>query len=520
MRRVFIDGESLAIEDVVAVSRGGAQVEIPQKVKEKAKRSRRVLEEFVRKKKVVYGVTTGFGALGSVIVPSERIKELQSNLIRSHSAGVGKPLNKDVTRALMLLRANTLAKGNSGIRLETLEALVQMINKGVYPLIPEKGSVSASGDLAPLSHMTLVMMGEGEAEYKGETMSGGEAMEKAGISPVELDSKEGLALNNGTQLMTAIGALAVHDAERLIKTAEIAASMSLEALSGISDAFDGRVHQVRPHPGQIATARNIRVLTAGSEIIKSSGEVMGEMGESRVRAPQDPYSLRCVPQVLGAARDAVAYVRKVIETEINSATDNPLIFADDGECLSGGNFHGQPVSVAMDLLGIALTIVGNMSERRIARLIDENLSHGLPAFLIHREVEKGIHSGFMCAQITAAALASENKSLAHPASVDSIPTSANFEDFVSMGSIAARKAMEILRNVEHIVAIELLCATQGIDFRGPEKLGQGTRVAYSLIRKRVPMLKEDRVMSKDIEAVTELIRSGELVEAVERASTN
>jgi len=514
---VFIDGESLAIEDIVAVSRGGAQVEIPQKVEEKVKRCRRVLEEFVRKKRVVYGVTTGFGALGSVVVPTDRIKELQSNLIRSHSAGVGKPVDRDVTRALMLLRANTLAKGNSGIKLETLETLVQLINKGVHPLIPEKGSVSASGDLAPLSHMTLVIMGEGEAEFEGETMSGGEAMKKAGISPVELDSKEGLALNNGTQLMTAIGALAVHDAERLIKNAEIAASMSLEALSGILDAFDERIHQVRPHPGQIATARNIRLLAAGSEIIKSGGEVVEEMRESKIRAPQDPYSLRCVPQVLGATRDAVAYVRRVIETEVNSATDNPLIFADDGECLSGGNFHGQPISIAMDLLGIVLTIIGNISERRIARLIDENLSQGLPAFLIHRDVEKGIHSGFMSVQYTAAAIASENKVLAHPASVDSIPTSANFEDFVSMGSIAARKAMEILRNAEFIVAIELLCGAQGVEFRGSEELGEGTRVVYSLIRERVPMLKEDRVMSKDMEAVAELVRSGELVEAVKEA---
>jgi histidine ammonia-lyase len=517
MGKVLIDGESLTIEDVVAVSRGGTQVEIPKKVKGKVERSRRVLEEFVRKKKVVYGVTTGFGALASVVIPTERIKQLQSNMIKSHSAGVGKPLGRDATRALMVLRANTLAKGNSGIRLETLETLVQMINKGVHPIIPEKGSVGASGDLAPLSHMTLVVMGEGEAEYKGERMSGGAAMKKAGISPVELNAKEGLALNNGTQLMTAIGVLAIHDAERLIKTAEIAASMSLEALSGISDAFDKRIHRVRPHPGQIATARNIRFFTRGSEMIKSSDEVIKEMGAPETRAPQDPYSLRCVPQVLGTTRDAITYARKVIEIEINSATDNPLIFTDDGACLSGGNFHGQPVSVAMDLLGIALTIVGNMSERRIARLIDKDLSYGLAAFLIHGEVEKGIHSGFMPAQITAAALASENKVLVHPASVDSIPTTANFEDFVSMGSIAARKAAEILKNVEHIVAIELLCAAQGIDLRGPEKLGHGTRVAHSLIRKRVPILVEDRVISEDIEAVTELIRSGELVKTVEEA---
>ncbi len=517
MRRVVIDGESLTVEDVVAVSRGGAQVEIPQKAREKVNRSRQVLEEFVRKKKVVYGVTTGFGALGNVIVPPEHIKELQSNLIRSHSAGVGKPLDGDATRALLLLRANTLAKGNSGIRLETLETLVAMINKGVHPIIPEKGSVSASGDLAPLSHMTLVIMGEGEAEFEGKTMSGEDALEKAGISPVRLDSKEGLALNNGTQMMTAIGALAVHDAERLIKNAEIAASLSLEALGGISDAFDERIHLVRPHPGQIETAKNLRLLTAGSKIIKSSSESIREAEKSEMRPPQDPYSLRCVPQVLGASREAIVYARKIMETEINSATDNPLIFADDGEFLSGGNFHGQPISVAMDLLGISLTTMGNISERRIARLIDQKLSHGLPPFLIHREVEKGIHSGFMSAQITAAALASENKVLSHPASVDSIPTSANFEDFVSMGSIAARKATEILRNVEGIVAIELLCAAQGVEFRGPEKLGQGTGVAYSLIRGRVPILKEDRVISKDIEVVTKLIRSGDLVEAVEEA---
>ena len=517
MRRAVIDGESLTVEDIVAVSRGGAQVEIPQEVEEKVNRSRQVLEEFVRKRKVVYGVTTGFGALGNVIVPSEHLRELQSNLIRSHSAGVGKPLDRDATRALLLLRANTLAKGNSGIKLKTLETLVAMINEGVHPIIPEKGSVSASGDLAPLSHMTLVIMGEGEAEFEGKTTSGEDALKKAGISPVRLDSKEGLALNNGTQMMTAIGALAVHDAERLINNAEIAASLSLEALSGISDAFDERIHLVRPHLGQIETAKNIRRLTAGSKIIKSSGEAIRETEKSKMRPPQDPYSLRCVPQVLGASREAIGYVKKIIETEINSATDNPLIFANDGKCLSGGNFHGQPISIAMDLLGTALTIIGNISERRTARLIDENLSQGLPAFLIHKEVKKGIHSGFMSVQYTAAALASENKSLAHPASVDSIPTSANFEDFVSMGSIAARKATEILRNVERIVAIELLCAAQGVEFRGPEKLGQGTHVAYSLIRGRAPTLREDRVMSKDIEAVTKLIRSGELVEAVEEA---
>lgn len=517
MMKVLADGENLTIEDVVAVAREGAEVQIPRKAKEKVERCREVLEEAVKEKRVIYGVTTGFGALATVVIPSESVKKLQSNLIRSHSAGVGKPLDKDATRALMLLRANTLAKGNSGIKLQTLETLVQMINKRVHPVIPEKGSVGASGDLAPLAHMALVIMGEGEAEYNGKRMSGKEAMEKAGITPVELDSKEGLALINGTQLMTAIGTLALYDAERLVKTAEIAAAMSLEALRAISDAFDERIHRIRPHPGQIASARNIRLLTAGSKIMQSSRMLAKE---PKMRPPQDPYSLRCTPQALGAARDAISYTRKVIETEINSAIDNPLIFVEDKEFLSGGNFLGQPISIAMDLLGIALTVIGNISERRIARLLDENLSLGLPAFLIHKEVEKGIHSGFMSAQITAAALASENKALSHPASVDSIPTTANFEDFVSMGSVAARKTREILQNVEWILAIELLCAAQGIDYRGADKAGKGTKVAHSLIRKKVPILKEDKIISTDIETIRELIRSKGLIDAVEKVMKN
>ncbi len=512
-----IDGETLTIADVVAVARRGAEVAIPRDAMEKVQKCRAVLEAFVTEKRVVYGVTTGFGALGSVVIPPEDIRKLQSNVIRSHAAGVGDSVAQDATRALMLLRANTLAKGNSGIKLKTLETLVRMINKGVHPVIPEKGSVGASGDLAPLSHMTLVILGEGEAEYKGEIMRGGDAMRKAGIRPIELDSKEGLALNNGTQLMAGIGALAVHDAERLIETAEIAASLSLEALSGISDAFDERIHRARPHPGQMRVAQNIRRLIAGSQMVQSGEKLTKMLGKGTARPPQDPYSLRCIPQVLGAVREVIAYVRNVIETEINSATDNPLIFTDDGRCLSCGNFHGQPVAVAMDMLAIALTTIGNIAERRIARLIDENLSMGLPPFLIHREAGKGTHSGLMLAQVTAAALASENKPLAHPASIDSIPTSANFEDFVSMGSIAARKAVEILRNVQYILAIELLCAAQGADFRGPDKLGKGTTAAYSLIRRSVPILKDDRVISSDIEKIAKLVRNGELVEFVDNA---
>ena len=513
MKKVYVDGETLTIEDVASVARQNVKVEIPKKTKDKVRRCRRFLERLVKEKRVVYGVTTGFGALANISVPSKDMKKLQSNLIRSHSTGVGKPVDRDIVRAMMLLRVNTLAKGNSGIRLETLETLVEMLNKGVHPIIPEKGSVGASGDLAPLSHMTLVLMGEGRAEYQGRLMSGRKAMEKAGIRPVKLGVKEGVALNNGTQFMTAIAALAIYDAERLVEAAEVAAALSLEALGGISDAFDERIHRARPHEGQIATAQNIRLLTAGSKLI-TSGEKAAEEG----KYPQDPYCLRCTPQILGAVRDVLAYVRRVIETEINSATDNPLVFAEDELCLSGGNFHGQPVALAMDVLGTALATVGNIAERRIARLIDENLSRGLPAFLISEKAKKGVQSGFMAVQYTAAALASENKVLAHPASVDSIPTSANFEDFVSMGSAAARKAVEILHNVEYIVAIELLCAAQGADFRGPNKLGKGTKAAYSLIRKRVAPLKEDRVMHKDIEAVRQLIRSGELTNAVKQTA--
>jgi len=504
MKRIVIDGETLTIEDVVAVAHSNAAVTISEKAKRKVTQARETLEGLVKGKKIIYGVTTGFGALGNVAISSRDIRKLQVNLIRSHSSAVGKPLSRDVTRALMLLRANTLAKGYSGVRLETLETLVQMINKGVHPVIPEKGSVGASGDLAPLSHMVLVMIGEGEAEYQGVVMSGKEAMKKADISPLVLDVKEGVALNNGTQMMTAIAALAVHDAEKLVQTAEVAAAMSLEALCGIIDAFDEKIHSVRPHKGQVESAENIRRLLSGSKLVKPSMDAVKEN-----KYPQDPYSLRCVPQVLGSIRDAINYVKSVVEVEINSATDNPLVFAEERVCLSGGNFHGQPIAAVMDYLAIALATIGNFSERRTARLIDEKLSRGLPAFLIPDKAKRGLQSGFMTLQYTAAALASENKSLAHPASVDSIPTSANFEDFVSMGPIAARKAAEILKNTEYIVAIELLSAAQGIEFRGTNKLGKGTKAAYNLIRKQVPPLKEDRVVYKDIEAIRTLIQREE-----------
>ncbi|MGQ9726469.1 MAG: histidine ammonia-lyase [Candidatus Bathycorpusculaceae bacterium] len=501
MHEVHINGETLTIEDVVKVARENAKVVIPEKVRMQVKKSREVLEKFLKEKQVIYGVNTGFGALSNTTISPEESKKLQINLIRSHSTGVGEKLSTEVVRALMLLRANTLAKGYSGIRLETLETIVEMINKGVHPIIPAKGSVGASGDLAPLSHMSLVLIGEGEAEYQGQVMSGKEAMEKAKINPVQLEFKEGIALNNGTQLMTAIAALAVYDSEKLIETAEVAAALSLEALLGVSDAFNERIHKVRPHPGQALTARNIREMIAGSQLIQTGKEAV-----EKLHRPHDPYSLRCTPQILGAARDAIAYAKKVVEIEINSATDNPLVFPEEELCFSGGNFHGQPISLAMDMLGIALTIVGNLSERRTARILDEKLNNGLPAFLIPPEAKRGLNSGLMLLQCTAAALASENKVLAHPACVDSIPTSANFEDFVSMGATAAQKAEQILENTEYIIAIELLCAAQAVDLRGPEKLGKGTKKAYTLIRKIVPQLKEDRVLSEDIEKIRQAMK--------------
>jgi len=513
MHEVCIDGETLTIKDVVKVARKNAKVVIPEKVKKQVKKSREVLVKLVRGNRVIYGVNTGFGALSNVVIPPQEIKQLQYNLIRSHSTGVGKPLSTEIVRALMLLRANTLAKGYSAIRLETLETLVEMLNKGVHPIIPAKGSVGASGDLAPLSHMILVLMGEGKAEYQGKVLSGKEAMEKAEIKPVQLEVKEGIALNNGTQLMTAIAALTVHDAENLIKTAEASAALTLEALLGVSDAFNEKIQKVRPHSGQTITAKNIREMIAGGQLVQTGKEAMEKM-----QRPHDPYSLRCTPQVLGAARDAIAYAKRTVEIEINSATDNPLIFPDEKICLSGGNFHGQPISLAMDLLGIALTTIGNISERRIARLLDEKLNNGLPAFLIPPEAKTGLNSGLMMTQDTAAALASENKVLAHPACVDSIPTSANFEDFVSMGVTAAQKAMQILENTEYIIAIELLCAAQAIEFRGSEKLGKGTKIAYTTIRKAVPMLKEDRVLSEDVEKIRQMIRKGILLSEIEKAS--
>ncbi|AOY76647.1 histidine ammonia-lyase [Clostridium formicaceticum] len=502
MHTILIDGNSLTLEAIVEVARKDYKVDLTPTAVEKVNRTRALVDKFVEDEKIVYGITTGFGKFSDVAISKDETAELQRNLIISHACGVGNPLEEEVVRGIMLLRANALAKGHSGIRLSTIKTLIEMLNKRVHPIIPEKGSLGASGDLAPLSHMVLVMIGEGEAIYHGKRMPGREAMEKAGIPTIQLTSKEGLALINGTQVMTAIGALTVYDCKQLLKLADIAAALTVEAQRGIVDAFDWKLHHIRPHLGQQQTAKNLLNLLEASTYTTRQGEL-------RV---QDAYTLRCVPQIHGASRDALAYVASKINIEINAATDNPLIFPDEEEVISGGNFHGQPMALPFDFLGIAIAEIANVSERRIERLVNPQLS-GLPAFLT---AKGGLHSGFMIAQYAAAALVSENKVLAHPASVDSIPSSANQEDHVSMGTIAARKAREIYRNTVNVLAIELMAAAQGIDFYKGYSLGKGTSKAYKLIRESIPMLQEDRVMYLDINKGATLITTHRIVEAVEK----
>lgn len=503
MSKVYIDGNSLTIEDIVNVARKGYKVEIQTEAIDRINRSRAIVDEFVNEKKVVYGITTGFGKFSDVLISKDEAQDLQRNLIISHATGVGNPLDEDISRAIMLLRANALAKGFSGIRLSTIEKLLEMLNAGVTPLIPEKGSLGASGDLAPLSHMVLVLLGEGEALYQGKEYTGLEAMKMAGIETIDLTSKEGLALINGTQVMTAVGALTTYDAISAVKLADISAAMTIEALNGITDAFDPRIHEIRPHQGQMDTAANLLRLVDGSGLTSRQGEL-------RV---QDAYSLRCLPQIHGASKDALNYVINKINIEINSVTDNPIIIPDDKVAISGGNFHGQPMALAFDFLGIALSEIANSSERRIERLVNPALNN-LPAFLTPKG---GLHSGFMIAQYSAAALVSENKVLAHPASVDSIPSSANQEDHVSMGTIAARKAKDILFNAMNVLSIEVLAAAQAIDFGDSSKLGSGTMVAYKAVRKDVEKLVDDRPMYKDINKVYNLVKNHVIVEDVETA---
>ena len=501
MEKVLIDGNSLSLEQFINVVRKGYKVGLTEDAIERIERSRAIVDDLVREGKVVYGITTGFGKFSDITINKEETKALQRNLIMSHACGLGEELDEEIVRGIILLRINALAKGYSGVRLSTINTLIDMLNKGVYPVIPEKGSLGASGDLAPLSHMVLVMLGEGEAYFEGELLPGKEAMDRAGIPIVELTSKEGLALINGTQVMTSIGALVVYDSLLLSKMADVIAALTVEALNGIVDAFDERIHKARPHQGQIDTAKNLLKLLEGSEMISRQGEI-------RV---QDAYSLRCIPQVHGSSKDAIRYAKEKVDIEINSATDNPLIFSESESIISGGNFHGQPMALSFDFLGMALSELANISERRFERLVNPQLSN-LPAFLTR---EAGLNSGFMIVQYSAASLVSENKVLAHPASVDSIPSSANQEDHVSMGTIAARKAREIFNNTRKVLAMELLAACQAIDLRGKKKLGRGTEIAYSIFRESLSPIWEDRIMHLEISKSEEILKSNRIIESIE-----
>jgi histidine ammonia-lyase len=512
--KTFLDGRSLTIEQVLAVAYaevGQLKVEITADAQKQVQRAADAVQTLLARGEVAYGITTGFGAFKDKVIPFEDVKKLQKNIIMSHAVGMGNMYDIPTTRAIMLIRANTLARGHSGICLSTLQLLLDMLNAGIHPQIPEKGSLGASGDLAPLAHMALVMIGMGKAEFHGEVISGADALLSAGLQPVELAAKEGLALTNGTTVMCALGTLQVHQSERLCGIMDAAGTLSLEALHGTLLAFDERIHSVRPFPRQQETAKHLRDLLEGSEFTR-------HYDPSNV---QDAYTLRCMPQVHGAVREAIAYTRWVMEIELNAVTDNPLIFIDDETeeitVLSGGNFHGEPLAIAMDYLAIAMTELGNISERRIMRLTDEcSNAHALPAFLTENG---GLNSGFMITQYTAAALATENKVLAHPASVDSIPTSANVEDHVSMGLTSGLKLRQITENVAHIVATELMAAAQGIDFRRKKlgadaKLGKGTASLYEKIRNAVPFIEEDTVMYDYLTAMRELVLSGDLDDVV------
>jgi histidine ammonia-lyase len=492
-----LSGQKLSLEEIVGVARGLEQVTLSGEARERAVESRRLVEQITESGRVVYGVNTGFGKLSDIRIDASELRELQLNLVRSHACGVGPPLSEEETRAMILLRANVLALGYSGARPLIIETLLAMLERGVHPLIPEKGSVGASGDLAPLAHLALAVIGEGEAFYEGERLPSAEALKRAQIEPVELEAKEGLALLNGTQAMGAVGSLALHRAQTLAHAADVAGAMSLEALRGTPTAFDERIHAARPHAGQTEVARHLRELLTESEIRESHRE-----NDPRV---QDAYSLRCMPQVHGAVRGALLHTREIVEIETGSATDNPLVFAKDDELLSGGNFHGAPLALAFDYAAIAVADLMSITERRIDRLVNPDMNEGLPPFLT---AQPGISSGFMMAQVTAAALLCEARVLAHPASVDNVPTDGGKEDHVSMGMTAATKLRAIVENAEHAVAIELIAAAEGLEYRAPLKPGRGVSRAYEIVRESVPRLTRDRALSTDIQRIAEAIRQG------------
>lgn len=514
---VRLDGTGLSFDQVLAVAYGrpgNPRVILDETAKDKVTRAADAVQKLLDQGTIAYGITTGFGAFKDRTIPADQVEQLQYNILLSHAVGVGNRFDVPTTRAIMLIRANTLARGHSGIRAGTLQLLIDLLNRGIHPVIPEKGSLGASGDLAPLAHMSLVLIGMGEAEIEGRIVDGREALKRAGLQPITLAAKEGLALTNGTSVMCALGVLQTARAEEYSQTADIAGCLSLEALHGTDQAYDERIHRLRPFPRQQECAAYLRRLLSDSHFTRHPDAYN----------IQDAYTLRCIPQVHGAVRDAIAYSRWVFEIELNAVTDNPLIFIDEktGEIsiLSGGNFHGEPLAIAMDYLTFSASELGNMSERRIMRLTDEySNTHVLPAFLTRAG---GLNSGFMILQYTAAALASENKVLSHPASVDTIPTSANVEDHVSMGLNAGLKLRAVLDNIERILSIELMSAAQGIDFRrqavgAQAELGRGTREVYRLLRERVPFIEADTYMAGYVESVRRLIASGTILTHVNRA---
>jgi histidine ammonia-lyase len=502
---VVLDGGPLALADVAAVARDGARVSVGADAARRVAEARRFVDELAGATAPIYGITTGVGKLKDVVIPPDQRDELQRNLVLSHAGGVGAALSEMETRAVMLLLAASLARGASGVRREVLDLVIACLNARVHPVVPEQGSVGSSGDLAPLAHVAASLIGEGEAWRDGGAVPAREALAHAGLMAVRLQAKEGLALLNGTHFMAGIGTLAVLDAARLASLADVTGAMSLEALMGTNTAFDARIHALRPHPGQQASATNLRALTADSGIIASHHDC------TRV---QDAYSLRCMPQVHGSVRDAIAFARGVLERELGSVTDNPLVFVADREVLSGGNFHGEPLGLALDLLAIGLAQLGGIAERRIDRLVNPLVSDGLPAFL---SPSGGLNSGYMIAQYVAAALASELKTLAHPASVDSIPTSALQEDYNSMGAGSALKVRRALANVRQILAIELLLAAQALDFRAPLAPGRGSAAAQRAVRARVSALTTDRYLKADLDAALAVCVDGSVLAAVEAA---
>jgi len=499
MATIQITGDNLTLDALEQIVYQRTPVGLAQDARHKVNSARAVVDKLVRENRLAYAITTGVGKLSDVRIDPAQNRQLQINLVRSHAVGVGEPLSEEETRAMMLLRANSLAKGYSGVRAQVIERLCEMLNHGVHPVVPSQGSVGASGDLAPLAHLALTLIGEGEAFFKGKRMNSADALEQAGLTPLVLEAKETISLINGTQGMLAVGTLALLTAETLANSADLISAMSLDALKGTDVAFDERIHLARPHAGQVHVAAKLRALLAGSQIRESHMEC------GRV---QDAYSLRCIPQVHGAVRDTLEFCRKTFTTEMNSAVDNPLVFVKDdaeGDIISGGNFHGEPLAFALDYLAIALSALAGISERRIERLVNPALSEGLPPFLAP---DAGLNSGFMMPQVTAAALVSENKVLAHPASVDSITTSGNKEDYVSMGMTAAIKLKKVVANTTNVLAIEACAAAQAIDFLAPLKTSRPLQEVHAAIRKVSPKVEHDRVMAGDFAKVAELIRSG------------